>query len=166
MYDEDYVANAKRSLSDKQICARTRDGGVLVVSRYLGCQKHEEALVPSELEAWTFQQQIKGLVLCHTATCIGDLDMFLDLTLVEVGSRLYYGTVSVVLTQGYGGVYTIDFQSLATKKKLSTLRLRLVDPPNQAINHTNHPSTSIDKPSIDKPCINKPSDAAWCWQLD
>ena len=119
MYDEDYVASAATSLNDKQLCVKMnmKHGALYVRTRENFRTLH--ALVTRELEAWTFRRKITTLVLWHSATLVGRLDMFPDLSLVEVGGI-------------DGGVHKVDFESLSTKK-LAILRLQLLN--HQLMNH-------------------------------
>jgi hypothetical protein len=122
IYDEEFFAHATKSLKNKGLYAYVRKGVMRVEVTpgvTFGLCRRLDVLVTSELEAWTFRQKITGLVMWHTATSIGRLDMFPDLTFVECN----------------GGVYAIDFHSLATKK-LSALRLRF----QNFFNHANQPS--------------------------
>ena len=127
MYDEDYVASAATSLNDKQLCVKMnmKNGALYVRTRENFRTLH--ALVTRELEAWTFRRKITALVLWHSATLIGRLDMFPDLSLVEVGGI-------------DGGVHKVDFESLATKK-LATLRLQLLN--HQMMNHPKRQTTLL-----------------------
>ena len=127
MYDEDYVASAATSLNDKQLCVKMnmKHGALYVRTRENFRTLH--ALVTRELEAWTFRRKITTLVLWHSATLVGRLDMFPDLSLVEVGGI-------------DGGVHKVDFESLSTKK-LETLRLRLLN--HQMMNHPKRQTTLL-----------------------